>query len=601
MMNLKSLKNTSEMVWYFFRPYGGKLVLLFVVMFAAGALETLNMAALYPVINSGLKLDADSTVLNIFNGIINSLSFGNYFLTSCVLLIAITIAAVVLKYVYSYLMNKLTVLITGDIQKRVIQKLVSADYAFFSQNQQGKLIHAGTIAPDHVSMIVMYTIKVAYDVIACLLMFSLLLTLTWQGTLLLVAVGSLYGVFVKGVIEKVIGRCARIANEEDRKKNVILNELINGIKAVKVFLTGNWWVGKYTATVDRSMRHRYRMQMGRVFPESFMRFTYFIILATFGIVLSGSSPEKLILSLPLFGTFALVAARFFPSIQALGNDLMVVSNSLPNTRITYDMLQSDINAIADGKQRLDRFCRSITFRDVWFKYDDREEYLLKGVSLSIEKRKVTAIVGPSGGGKTTLINLLLKLFRPAQGTIAVDGVDIFDCRNASYLSKIGYVGQETFIFNDTIRENIAFGMEPCSGEMITEAAMLANAHEFIMNTEHGYDTHVGDSGMKLSGGQRQRISIARAMLRKPEILVLDEATSALDNLSEKLVQDAINAISQHTTIVVIAHRLSTVQNADKIVVLEDGVVREEGRHEELVDNNGLYYSLYTRQAAYAES
>ncbi|MBI4309257.1 MAG: ATP-binding cassette domain-containing protein, partial [Candidatus Omnitrophica bacterium] len=198
----------------------------------------------------------------------------------------------------------------------------------------------------------------------------------------------------------------------------------------------------------------------------------------------------------------------------------------------------------------------------------------------------------SGSGKTTVINLLLKLYRPDKGSIKIDGENISEFDNKTYLSRIGYVSQETFIFNTSIKENIRFGMEDCAGPMIEEAAKLANAHDFIMDTPHGYDTVVGDSGIKLSGGQRQRVAIARAMLRKPEIIVFDEATSSLDNISEKKIQKAINNISKHATVMVIAHRLSTVQNADKIIILERGEIREQGTHTELMKNKKLYYDLH---------
>ena len=189
------------------------------------------------------------------------------------------------------------------------------------------------------------------------------------------------------------------------------------------------------------------------------------------------------------------------------------------------------------------------------------------------------------------------MYSADKGRITIDGIPISEYTCESYLRKIGYVSQETFIYNDTILENIKFGLEHCNKKMIIEAARKANAQEFIINTPNGYDTIVGDAGIKLSGGQRQRIAIARAMLRKPEIMVLDEATSALDNIAERKVQEAINNISKYTTVVVIAHRLSTIQNADKILVIEDGKIAEEGHHETLLSKKGVYYSLYNMQLA----
>jgi ATP-binding cassette subfamily B protein len=265
---------------------------------------------------------------------------------------------------------------------------------------------------------------------------------------------------------------------------------------------------------------------------------------------------------------------------------------VPDIKIVHELCREEFAAEVDGKKDLNRFSDKITFENVWFKYGSMDDYLLKNLSFSLERRRKTAIVGLSGAGKTTIINLLLKLYRPDKGAIKIDEEDILELSNKTYLSIIGYVSQETFIFNASFKENIKFGMENCTDEMIEEAARLANAHDFIVGTQQGYDTVVGDSGVKLSGGQRQRVAIARAMLRNPEIIVLDEATSSLDNISEKKIQKAINNISKHTTVLVIAHRLSTVQNADKIIILERGEIREQGTHEELLKNKKLYYDLH---------
>lgn len=593
--NMKMSIHTFRLIWYFFKPYKIQLFLLFLAMFLSGFMEMLNLAVLYPIVNYGLDLENDTFILRLFNKAVNYFTVDNQLFVSCIALIIITVIAVAFKIICTYFSHKLMVRIVGATQKKIFNKYLTADYSFFTNNQQGKLIHTGTIAPGHVLNIVLSTIRFTYDSMTSIFLFSLLLTIAWQGTMALIVIGLIYAMSIKRVLEKVISKCAIIANEEDRKKNVILNEFVNGIKAIRIFFTLDNWKKKYESVVDKKLYNQLKMLVARVIPECSTRFIFFVLLAGVGIYLSQKSHSELISFIPLFGAFAVVANRFLPSIQIVGNDIMAIAHSVPNTKIVYNLCTSNIRTISDGKKVLKSFDKKIVFERVWFKYENMQEHLLRDVSFEIEKKKVTAVVGPSGSGKTTIVNLLLKLYLADKGKIRIDGRDIFDYSNESYLKKIGYVSQETFIFNDTIRENIRFGMQNCSEELIVEAAKLAHAHDFIMKMHGGYDAVVGDAGVKLSGGQRQRIAIARAMLRKPEILVLDEATSSLDNIAEKNVQQAINQVSQHTTVVVIAHRLSTVQNADKIVVLENGFIREQGRHEELMSEQGLYFNLYTKQ------
>jgi len=590
-MNIHNLR----IIWYFFKPYKIQLCLLFLAMFLAGFTEMLNLALLYPILNYGLNLKNDSFILRLFNRVVDYFTVDNQLFVSCLILLIITVIAAAFKIIYSYFSNKLMIRIVGDVQKKIFSKYLTADYSFFTNNQQGKLIHTGTIAPDSVLNIVLWTIRFTYDFLNSIFLFSLLLAIAWQGTVALILIGLIYMIFIKRLLQKVIYKCANISNEEDRKKNVILNEFINGIKTIRIYFTLNSWKEKYEKVVDKKLYNQFKMLVGRVIPESSTRFIFFVLIALVGIYLSHKSSSELVSLIPLFGAFALVANRFLPSVQVIGDDLVGIAHSVPNSEIVYNLCLSNIKTISEGVKVLKAFDRNIIFEKVWFKYENMKEYLLKDVGFEIEKNKMTAIVGPSGSGKTTIVSLLLKLYLPEKGRIEIDGTDFSEYSNESYLKKFGYVGQETFIFNDTIKENIRFGMENCSDALIEEAAKLAHAHEFIIRMQGGYEATVGDAGVKLSGGQRQRIAIARAILRKPEILVLDEATSSLDNIAEKNVQEAINQVSQHTTVLVIAHRLSTIHNADKIVVLENGIIRQQGRHDELISKQGLYFDLYTKQ------
>ena len=238
---------------------------------------------------------------------------------------------------------------------------------------------------------------------------------------------------------------------------------------------------------------------------------------------------------------------------------------------------------------LQEFKSEIEFRNVSFAYD--REPVLKNVNLTVEKGKTIALIGPSGGGKSTLADLVPRFYDPTEGEVLIDGVSLRDYEIESLRKQVGVVTQESILFNDTIFNNICFGMENVKEADVIDAAKVAHAHEFIVQMENGYQTMIGERGSKLSGGQRQRLSIARAVLKNPPILILDEATSALDSESERLVQDALYTLMQHRTSIIIAHRLSTIQHADEIVVIQQGQIVERGQHDILIEGNGLYKKL----------
>jgi len=261
----------------------------------------------------------------------------------------------------------------------------------------------------------------------------------------------------------------------------------------------------------------------------------------------------------------------------------------------YEVLDTTSSVLEKPQARvLSGFKENIIFDGVWFSYAEQD--ILKGINLEIRKGEVLAIVGPSGAGKSTLVDLIPRFYDPKKGSILIDGVDIRDFSLSSLRQQIGIVTQETILFNDTIRANIAYGKPDTPIKDIEAAAMQAHAHDFIQHLPAGYDTMIGDRGMKLSGGERQRIAIARALLKNPPILILDEATSQLDTESERIVQEAIDKLIRGRTVLVVAHRLSTICNAHKIIVLDNGSLVEQGNHKELLGKNGLYSRLYEVQA-----
>jgi subfamily B ATP-binding cassette protein MsbA len=262
----------------------------------------------------------------------------------------------------------------------------------------------------------------------------------------------------------------------------------------------------------------------------------------------------------------------------------------------FEILDAETEHVNEGvKEDLPVVCREIEFKNVSFQYEDTRVETLSNINLRIKAGEMLAIVGSSGSGKTSLVNLLPRFYHPTEGAILMDGTDIRQVRLDSLRRQIGIVSQETFLFDDTVRNNIAYGLKDPSLDKIIEAAKAAYAHSFIMKMPQGYDTQIGERGVKLSGGEKQRLAIARALLKNPPILVLDEATSSLDTESEYMVQQALTNLMKGRTTFVIAHRLSTIQNAHRIVVIDQGRIVEMGRHEELLKTKGVYHRLYQMQ------
>ncbi len=582
-----------SLLFYFFRSQKLLTAIVLLAMIVSGILESLNLAALYPIINYGLKLTGDSKFLTQLDSLVKLIGRENLFVSSCILLIVVTILATIARIVYQVLSNYLWMKIISANQRAIFQKYLHADYQYFVKSQQGKLIYTGTVATLGVANNIYFVIRIVNSAIIALFFTVLLIFLTWQGVLFITVLGALYVLFVRGLLKKVIHKFSHLTVDEDRKKNVILNEFITGVKTIKAFFNNQYWQDKYREAVESSVRYDFNVRLGKILPDSFIKFIFFICVGGAGIFLFSRFHGDILPLLPALGTFVGVASRLFPYINLIGSDIVAIARYMPDTKIVYSTLEEKTRVLSQGKISLTEFKDEIKFNKVWFRYDGQEEWLLEDLSLRIPQNKVTAIVGSSGSGKSTIVALLLKLYEVHKGAITIDGINLSEISPESYLIKIGYVSQETFIFNGTIAENIRFGDSKGTRDDIVEAAKLANAHEFISRTEDGYETTVGDAGMKLSGGQRQRLAIARAILRKPQILILDEATSSLDTVSERLVQEAINKISRKTTTLIIAHRLSTVLHADRIIVLDHGRIVEEGTHEELLQKKRYYYQLFT--------
>lgn len=592
---IKIFREIIILVPYFFFQKKIRAIFVLFFMLLSSMMEAINVAAIYPVINYGLGFDQNQSVLNFYHFILHFLfSDENLFISSCYMLILVTIITGIAKYLNYYASFSLLRSINRDLQKKIIKKLSISNYSFYIQSQQGKLVHTSTIAVQQALAFIHHVLRAIGDALTAIILLYLMFSLTYEASVGIIIIGIIYLLIVRFFIIKMIHPFGQLATESVRKGNVILNELITGIKTIKVFSAMDNWSKKYIYNINNYVDSQFYLLMGRAVPEITMRSLLFIIISFVGIFVYQESDGNILPFLPLYGTFSLVALRLFPELQKVSVDVMTLVECLPSTKIIKKFLnQNNVEDTSKKLKSVKDFKVSINLEKVSFNYDtNNKNNVLENVNIIIKKNRTTAIVGPSGSGKTTLTSLLVKLYENYNGSIKIDDVEIKELNKFDYLNLIGYVSQETFIFNDTISENIKFGLDHVSQLEIEEASKKAFAHDFITDTENGYATVVGDLGAKLSGGQRQRIAIARAILRKTPIIIFDEATSSLDNLSELKVKEAIDHLQNEKTILIITHKLNAIQNANQIYVINDGRIVESGNHELLISKKQYYFNLY---------
>ncbi len=528
-------------------------------------------------------------------GVIHDYGRLNALLFVCGLIVACRILANSFTYLERVIATKIRVDLVRNIRLEIFRKVSLLHVGFFNDSRKGDLISRFTNDVLEVENAVMNSLKaVLKEPITIIVFFFVLFTISPELTLFTLLFLPITG----GVLAEIIRRLkqqAKAGQESLGRIVNILDETFSGMRVVKAFNARNFIIKKME---DESAYYRkmskavsYKNELASPVSE-ILGVMIVAVIIYFG---GNMVVEKELEPAVFFGFLAFFAMIIQPA-KNFSNGITALQRGTASARRIFEVmdLEPAIKDKADAKDLI-AFNHGIEFRNVSFAYDS--EPVLKQVNLVIEKGKTVALVGPSGGGKSTLADLVPRFYDPTEGDVLIDGQSLRNYKLESIRQQLGVVTQESILFNDTIFNNIAFGKEGVSKEAVIEAAKVANAHEFIMQTEHGYETFIGERGSKLSGGQRQRLSIARAVLKNPPILILDEATSALDSESEKLVQEALFNLMMNRTSLVIAHRLSTIQHADEILVIQEGSVLERGTHEELLNLRGVYWKLSSLQKA----
>lgn len=586
-----------QSIWFFIRPYKRRLVLLASLALLAGFLETLQVAVLYPILTASLDMESlrldDNPFFVILKKIAELIPVDNLLISYVILFMILIIAVFLLRLLYINLAAKTNAKISIEYKQKVFQKYIESDYQFFVDNKQGDLLYKAKGAPASISMAIMALTTSFIEIVLFISILVLLFSISWKATLGVIFLGIIYFYLTRILARRVSYVAGQRMKEASQDENVVLNEYITGAKQIIAASTFQEWQQRFDGAVQTMFWYWAKNRVWTQIPPRMLDLFVYLTMAVIVIIIWGLYNEIWEAQLPLIGTFAFAGFRLLPRVSVVSNSLMGIINLLPNLEVTYELLNDmTYSKIRSGTREFSGLRSGIELRNVSFAHKTRDADTVSDVSLVVDKNKLTALVGPSGGGKSTVIDLILRLYDIDRGAIMIDGVDIKEYDVTSFRRKVGFVGQETFIYNASVKDNIAFGIE-CGMAEIIEAAQCANADAFIQKLEQGYDTTIGDRGVKLSGGERQRIAIARAIIRKPDILILDEATSSLDNVSEKIVQKAIDAVSESCTTLVVAHRLSTIRNADKIYVLDNGRIVESGTHDQLIDKKGKYYELYS--------
>jgi subfamily B ATP-binding cassette protein MsbA len=597
-------------------PYWKKVIILFVCSTIFAALSGVSLTLIPPFLHilfgdttrhaaeqagsydHGVPLpDAIETVKEVVLSRARSFIYEGEPIARLARFCVIFLLLMLVKNVFGYASTYLTIYLEQSVLYRVRNKLYGViqilPMSFFDRQKTGHLISRITNDVTNLRGVVVGSLaSIVQNGLMTFIAIVIIFITSWKLSLLTAVLVPL-NILLIGIISRKLRKGSRRAQERMADMTSVLQETISGVRVVKAFGMEEFEKRKFDLFNLKYFQEYLKMrrfaEMASPTSETLGILASVIILWYGGrlVIAENLDPAHLMM---FIGAMLWVVTP----IKNLSKLNSVIQEGLASGDRIFQILDIDSEAEDSGEAEIDGLKEKIVYEGVSFSYGEGVE-VLRDVDFEIGMGEVVAIVGPSGAGKSTIADLLPRFYRPTSGRITIDGTNISDVKLASLRSFMGIVTQETILFNDTVHNNIAYGLDDCPIEEVVSAAKAANAHEFINAMPSGYDTFIGDRGVQLSGGQKQRLAIARALLKNPQVLILDEATSSLDVESEALVQEAIDRLVKGRTTLVIAHRLSTIRHADKIIVVEDGEIRQIGTHEELISEAGTYRKLYHLQ------
>ena len=608
------MKEFINVLKRFVPPYKKYLVLSIIFNILSAVLNIFSFAALIPILQILFQTgdaEAATSVMawdwgNVQTVLMNNLNYyvtqliAEFGQTTTLLLIGIFLAVTTAFKTGAYFLSSATIVpirtgVVRDIRNQLYQKINALPLGFFSEERKGDIIARMSGDVQEVESSIMSSLDMLFkNPILIIVYFSTLLFVSWQLTLFTIVFVPIFGWFMGMVGRKLKQKSIKAqALWSDTMSQV--EETLGGLRIIKAFCAEDKMNARFDAvnTAYRNDIMRVNIRQSSAHPMSeFLGTVMIIIVLWFGGILVLNNQT---ITGPTFIYYMVILYSIIQPLKEFSKAGYNIPKGLASMERIDKILKAEntIHEVAQPKH-ISSFEHQIEFRHVSFKY--AEQWILKDINLVIPKGKTIALVGQSGSGKSTMVDLIPRYYDVQEGEVLIDGINVKDLGIHDLRQLIGNVNQEAILFNDSFRNNISFGVDNATQQQIEEAAKIANAYDFIMASEQGFDTNIGDRGGRLSGGQRQRVSIARAILKNPPILILDEATSALDTESERLVQDALERLMKTRTTVAIAHRLSTIKNADEICVLHDGKIVERGTHDELLSFDGYYKKLHEMQS-----